>query len=133
MKILLMFSIIYSVFVWILIILNLIYKKYLKGNIKYLYLIYWHILFIIIIWSWLYYWYKLEKVWYLNISNKDNYIFIFLTIIFPWMIFYIKNQILNRYFNINLNVTTYTLLDFIKMFLMFVTILLLTALIGYLI
>lgn len=119
---------IYIIFIFILILLNLIYNKYLKGKMKYLYLIYWHFILIIFIGTWLYYNTNMENLIY---NKKADYILIFIFVILPWPIFYIKNYLLINKFKANINIITYTLLDFIKMYLMMMVVFWLVAIIWY--
>lgn len=103
-------------------VIHLYFNKLFWKQIKYVYIIYWHIIYINLVittlvsiphpelWSTIW-WYDGIESWIIQS--------IFL-VVFPWIIFYIKNFILVDYFGKKLNIFTQMLLDFIKMIIFYV-------------
>jgi hypothetical protein len=112
---------IYLAFIFILGSLYFIYKEYLKWKLKYLYLIYWHGLFLVYLYAFYKYSWNIEN-WYLVKSHSDDLMLAFFILVVPWAFFSIKNYILKKYFRIDINLLTYALLDFLKMIAMIIMI-----------
>jgi hypothetical protein len=90
----------------------LITKKDYIWKVKYVYIIYWHIILLNFV-STIY-------IWPINLKDdiyfKNKILTVwFLILILPWLFSYLKNIILVKFFNTKLNIFTEMMLDFIKL------------------
>lgn len=116
-----LYIVLYIIFLSLLWILFLINKKKLKLKLTIVYLIYWHILFLNLALSLLFFNWKENEAWILIQTNADQYWAAFFITVFPFFIFYIKNRILKRN-SIQIDMIRATLLDFIKMLFMVIAV-----------